>query len=474
LPDGGYLKIWAISLIAAVIALPCRGQTVAAEQPFGPAEKRAVIEKAGELLVANYIDPARAAEAKHRLDTALAAGAYDPATTPEEFAEELTSDLRSVTQDRHLRVFPPPRPQDKAAPAVTTVAEHAYAGFSRVDRLKGNIGYIKLVNIPDPAGPFSETAAKAFADLAGTSALIIDMRDNRGGSFDGVIYLCSFFFDPKKPVHIDGSVSREPGTDAFVSEEFYTRPVPVFYGKPAYLLTSKRTASAGEKFLYDLQAQKRARLIGEATSGSANGTAGHPLPFQFSIGIPYQRTVNPVTRTNFEGAGVIPDLAVDESLSLQAALHEIAMTGKYPALQVQPQNPNTEEELVEAKLLQFRDQQQPGGAAAVRNLFAGIAAGRPDYTKMSGTVAEVVKNDLDFFHADMSRLGEARSVTFSGVDSSGRDNYEVTTATHTERFAIYLGPDGKIVTAGFYPPRPLSQRGSSELPIRNPSTPLAH
>ena len=55
----------------------------------------------------------------------------------------------------------------------------------------------------------------------------------------------------------------------------------------------------------------------------------------------------------------------------------------------------------------------------------------------------------------MSRLGEATSVTFTGVDPSGRDDYEVTTATFTERFAIYLDPDGKIVTAGFYPPVPL-------------------
>lgn len=67
----------------------------------------------------------------------------------------------------------------------------------------------------------------------------------------------------------------------------------------------------------------------------------------------------------------------------------------------------------------------------------------------------MIKNDFDFFHNDMKRLGEAKSVTFIGVDSRGLDDYEVRTATFTERFGIYLDPDGKIVAARFQPPIPL-------------------
>jgi len=66
-----------------------------------------------------------------------------------------------------------------------------------------------------------------------------------------------------------------------------------------------------------------------------------------------------------------------------------------------------------------------------------------------------VKDDFDFFHSDMSRLGEATTIKFTGVNPRGLDDYEVRTATFTERFAIYLGPDGKIVAVGFYPPVPL-------------------
>ncbi|HKQ46092.1 MAG TPA: S41 family peptidase [Rhizomicrobium sp.] len=462
------MKTWTLAAIACAaanitisITIPCQAQiapVAAATQAFGQAEKRAVIEKAGELLTANYIYPDRAADAKTKLDAALMAGEYAPTTTPEALAEKLTSDLQSVTHDKHLHVYPPPAPRPRASAATAPAPQRVYAGFSRVDRLKGNIGYIKMQNFPDPAGPFSQTAAQAIADLAGTDALIIDMRDNRGGSTAGVIYLCSFFFDPKTAVHIDGEVTRKSGTSEFQTKEIYTQPVPVSYlGKPVYLLTSKRTYSAAEKFLYDLQTQNRARLIGEATGGSANGTASHPLPSKFMISIPYQRTVNPITNTNFEGTGVKPDLAVEETLAFQAAMREIVASNpaKYAALKAEVESQSAEDAFVEASLLKFRDQPQPGGEAAVRGLLSGIASGKPDYAQMSEELAQIVKDDFDFFHTDMREMGEAKSVKFIGVNARGLDDYEVRTATATKRFAIYLGPNGKIVAAGFYPTVPL-------------------
>lgn len=457
------IKFATAACIAFTLAIPSWAQTpaaVAAAQPLDQAEKRAVVEKAGELLTANYIFPDRATEAKAKLDAALAGGDYESITTPEAFAEKLTSDLQSVTHDKHVRVFPPPapRPPAGATAAPTPAPQRVYAGFSRVDRLKGNIGYIKLLNFPDPDGPFGLTANQAIADLAHTNALIIDMRDNGGGSPDGVAYLCSFFFDPNTPVHINGFVNRKSGTNEFSTQEFYTRPVPVSYlGKPVYLLTSKRTFSGGEEFLYDLQIQKRARLVGGVTGGGANPGGIRPLPSRFAIFIPGGRAVNPVTKTNWEGTGVRPELAVEETLAFQAAMREIVASNpaKYAALKAEVASQSSEDGFVEASLLKFRDQPQPGGEAAVRSLFSGMASGKPDYAQMSEKVAKGIKSGLDLFHADMSKAGEAMSVTFTGVGPAGLDNYELKTATSTVRFAVYLGADGKIVTTNFGPPQPL-------------------
>jgi len=77
-----------------------------------------------------------------------------------------------------------------------------------------------------------------------------------------------------------------------------------------YVLTSAQTFSGGEDFCYTLQAQGRAELIGEATGGGAHPTRTVPISATLAISVPFARSVNPVTGTNWEGTGVQPDVAV--------------------------------------------------------------------------------------------------------------------------------------------------------------------
>jgi hypothetical protein len=77
---------------------------------------------------------------------------------------------------------------------------------------------------------------------------------------------------------------------------------------------------------------------------------------------------------------------------------------------------------------------------------------------MSGELAQMVRDDFDFFHTDMSEFGEAESVKFIGVGNGGLDDYEVRTATGTKRVAVYVGADGKIDVANFYPTVPLPSK----------------
>jgi hypothetical protein len=299
-----------------------------------------------------------------------------------------------------------------------------------------------------------------MADLAGTDALIIDMRDNRGGSPDGVAYLCSFFFDPKTPVHINSFVNRKSGTLEFTNQDFHTRPVPTSYlGKPVYLLTSVRTFSGGEEFVYDLQTQKRARLIGAVTGGGANPGGTRPLNPRFGIFIPGGRAVNPVTKTNWEGTGVTPDAVTDEKLAFQAAMKEIVASNpaKYAALKTQVEAESAVDPFVDANLMKFREMQQPGGEAAVRKLFEGMSSGNPDYSIMTEQLAGGIRNNLTMFHTDMSKAGAVTGVKFTGVGPGGLDDYELTTATSVVRFGVYL-EDGKIIAMSFGPPQPLPAR----------------
>ena len=86
-----------------------------------------------------------------------------------------------------------------------------------------------------------------------------------------------------------------------------------------FVLTSKRTFSGAEEFTYSLKTLKRATIVGEVTGGGAHPTHGHRLDGHFQIDVPFARGINPVTKTNWEGTGVEPDVKVDASQALEVA-----------------------------------------------------------------------------------------------------------------------------------------------------------
>jgi C-terminal processing protease CtpA/Prc len=76
------------------------------------------------------------------------------------------------------------------------------------------------------------------------------------------------------------------------------------------LLTSHETFSGGEDFCYTLQAQGRAEVIGETTGGGAHPTRMVPISRTVAVAVPFARSINPITGTNWQGTGVVPDTSV--------------------------------------------------------------------------------------------------------------------------------------------------------------------
>uniref|UniRef100_UPI00196A694F S41 family peptidase n=1 Tax=Aquisphaera insulae TaxID=2712864 RepID=UPI00196A694F len=91
-----------------------------------------------------------------------------------------------------------------------------------------------------------------------------------------------------------------------------------------YILTSSRTFSAPESLAFDLQALGRATIVGETTGGGAHGTTPHRIADHFRASIPFSRSINPVTKTDWEGVGVKPDVAVPADQALLTA-HLLAL-----------------------------------------------------------------------------------------------------------------------------------------------------
>jgi retinol-binding protein 3 len=306
------------------IATPAEYQVP--EGPLDAKRRSALIDAAARAIEANYLFP----DVGRRMAAALrergARGDYEHISDCTAFAARLTDDLRALCHDKHLRVtykdglqLPP---SDGGGQGL---------GFGDIERLRGNIVRIAIGGFP-PVPRARDAIATLMSDVAEADALIIDLRANHGGDPSTVALVASYLFDDQ-PVHLNDVIERDGTT-----RTFWTQPSVAgkrFGGKkPVYVLTSAETFSGGEELAYDLQSLRRATLIGETTGGGANLTGGHTLDAWFVIGVPYARAVNPVTKTNWEGVGVRPDVATKATAALAEALRRAALDlGLTPARQ---------------------------------------------------------------------------------------------------------------------------------------------
>jgi C-terminal processing protease CtpA/Prc len=129
-----------------------------------------------------------------------------------------------------------------------------------------------------------------------------------------VSFVASYLFE--HPTHVNDLYNRgENETHQYWTEAYV--PGDRMVTQPVYVLTSKRTFSGAEEFTYDLKTQKRATIVGETTGGGAHPVSGHGVAEYFMIGVPWGRPINPVTKKDWEGTGVEPDVkvAADEALT---------------------------------------------------------------------------------------------------------------------------------------------------------------
>lgn len=409
--------------------------------------RREAIESAAAALRNRYIFPDIGEQAAQAIESALADGSYDDLDQRATFAERLTQDLQAVARDKHLRVSAPGAP---SAPASTAGAAppperpRAEGGVTRADIIDDDVGYIEVIAFPPPF-QFNGAADRAMAALQDTRALIIDMRRNGGGDPQSVTHLVSYFLANGEPVHINTFINRTPATTTFTTREFWSETTPFSYaGKPVYVLTSGFTFSGGEEFAYDMQVMDLAELVGDTTGGGANPGGMMPIAPGLAMFVPSGRAENPITGTNWEGVGVVPDISVPSADALRVALEELGVSPALAGIDAasgsrvfEPAPPRTEP--------------QPGAEAAIRRISVELARGEPDYELLTPQMAEVTRSQLPVLTERLSSLGAVETITFVEVAPNGGDVYDVEYANGGLRWMIALDAEGRAAGIGFQP-----------------------
>ena len=315
-----------IALLAA--ALPAVAQPAVAQPPEAPTvdagDREAIIEDIAAALDEVYVFPEVAAKMGQRLQQRRAEGAYDEISALPDFCDRLTEDLQEVSQDLHLNVdYAPPAAEGGEEPSEEEQRQRRLLRsqrnnhcFERVERLDGNVGYLKLNCFVD-AEVGGATAIAALGFLAHVDALIIDLRENGGGSPSMIQLLTSHFL--AEPTHLNSFyVRRTDETNQFWTQAWV--PGPRLTEVPMYVLTSGRTFSAAEEFSYNLRNLERGTLVGETTGGGAHPVERHRVEgYPVVVWLPFGRAVNPITGTNWEGTGVEPHVQVPADDAFDAA-----------------------------------------------------------------------------------------------------------------------------------------------------------
>lgn len=340
----------ALALMAAPPQAHAQLQTPVAEaaaaKTLSRTQRDAVFEAVRQAYRTRYVFPEKIPAILARLDKAKASGRYN-VEAPGELASLITTDLREASHDGHayLEYAPQRYAAATAGPAAgadeglagfdAAAARRSHHGLSALSILPGNVRYLKVSAFAWVSDETGQAYDDAMRFLKGGDAVIIDLRGNGGGSAEAVQYLVSHFLKA-------GTLEitfLEAGKEPVQTRVLDNLPAGRMIGKPLYVLIDQGTASAAESFAYDVQQFKLGKLIGAGTAGGANNNDFVPVAPGFMLSVSVGRPVHPVSKSNWEGVGVTPDVATRSPQALDAAhvmaLKDLAAKSPAPELKAE-------------------------------------------------------------------------------------------------------------------------------------------
>ncbi|MEO7201143.1 MAG: S41 family peptidase [Candidatus Tumulicola sp.] len=288
------------AVLAVLVAMSCVAPARAPAQTtvvLTPATRQAALSAIESAIRTTYVFPEMRAPLIARLDSQAGMHRYDTAD-PNVFAERVTDDMQSVAHDGHLymtydpaeyaALMAPPKSDAGMDAYYRAIANRQNSGLTEMKILPGNIRYLKITAFDYTPGITTAAYDDAGRFLHGGDAIIIDLRGNGGGDSDAADYFGKALIDPNS-------------------------------GRPVYILVDGHVASAAEAVSYGAKAAKEAIVVGSTTYGAANNNKKLPIAPAFVLSVSYNRPINPITKTNWEGSGVVPDIAVPGSTALPVA-----------------------------------------------------------------------------------------------------------------------------------------------------------
>jgi hypothetical protein len=320
-----------------------------------------LVESLTQDIYKNYLNADIAKAMCDTIKHKLSAGRYDTTLNLDEFVYEINKDLIKVSLDNHISVWPShfrpvnPYPSIKeryySIKRSNRIGKRAYKKAKRssgkyyasitndmftygeIKILPGNIGYVEIKDFNNTSFIKKENRNRislneVFNFLHNTNSIIIDLRNNVGGCVFLSARLCSYFSDTANAYFITTESvlrydSNEIRKEVVYKQKFTTSSDisnKLVGSKKVFILTSKRTFSAGELTAYKLKRlHSNTTIIGEKTIGGGNAYYGNTVTQYYTAVIPCAKQFDENNaNNNLEAKGVRPDIetTADSALSI--------------------------------------------------------------------------------------------------------------------------------------------------------------
>ncbi|MDD4729102.1 MAG: S41 family peptidase [Dysgonamonadaceae bacterium] len=186
--------------------------------------------------------------------------------------------------------------------------DYAIASSMRYKILEDNVGYIYY-------GSFSSNASdgglnQILSRMAICSGIILDVRNNGGGSLSNVDKIASRFFNERKLV---GYISHKIGAGHSDFSDLYPKYIEssnqIRHQKPLIILTNRGCYSATNEFVSTMKYADNVTIVGDKTGGGSGFPFSSELPNGWSVRFSTSPTFN-AKKEHIE-FGVDPDVRMD-------------------------------------------------------------------------------------------------------------------------------------------------------------------
>ncbi|XP_061910932.1 retinol-binding protein 3-like [Entelurus aequoreus] len=293
-----------------------------------------------KVVIDNYCSPEKLQGMKEAIAAASSNTEILNIPDGESLAGVLSAGMQTTINDPRVKVSYEPNYAPVVAPVMPPLPPEQLVAVLqnsiKLDILQGNVGYMRIDHILGVAA--ADKIGSLLVDLVWnkvlpTSALIFDLRYTSSGDITGISYIISYFTAADPIIHIDSVFDRPSNT----TTKLWSMPTLLGerYGttKPLVILTSKNTKGIAEDVAYCLQNMKRGTVVGEKTAGGSVKLDQIKVgDTDFYVTLPTAKSINPITGSTWELAGVTPDVEVNAEDALATAIKIVELRAQVPAI----------------------------------------------------------------------------------------------------------------------------------------------